>query len=140
MKEVNFAPVQAAFIKLEATAGAGNFASASELNVYKLDVATTLQTIVFDAASYELQQGQSTPVKVTAKYSDGTNQDVTTASMFEIANPLFATVVNGIITGVSQRRNRCYGNVRRKANDGSGCGESGCATKPVYNINRKLQR
>lgn len=102
IKEVNFAPVHAAFIKLEATAGAGNFASASELNVYKLDVATTLQTIVFDAASYELQQGQSASVKVTAQYSDGTNQDVTSASLFEIANPLFATVVNGTITGVSQ--------------------------------------
>ncbi|MBA2940853.1 discoidin domain-containing protein [Paenibacillus sp. CGMCC 1.16610] len=104
LKEVNFAPVHAAFIKLEATAGAGNFASASELNVYKVDVVPvpTLQTIAFDAASYEVQQGQSKPVKVTAQYSDGTNQDVTTASVLEIGNSLLATIANGTITGVSQ--------------------------------------
>ncbi|MZQ83198.1 DUF5110 domain-containing protein [Paenibacillus sp. 5J-6] len=102
VKDVNFAAVSAAFIKLEATAGAGNFASAAELNVYKLDVTPTLQTIAFDSASYDVQQGLSTPVKVTAQYSDGTNQDVTTASLFEIGNPLLATLTGGTITGVSQ--------------------------------------
>jgi alpha-glucosidase (family GH31 glycosyl hydrolase) len=36
-KEANFAPVEAAYIKLEATAGSGNFASAAELKVYYSD-------------------------------------------------------------------------------------------------------
>ncbi|NRF92430.1 discoidin domain-containing protein [Paenibacillus frigoriresistens] len=43
LKEVNFAPVNASYIKLEATAGSGGFASASELNVYKIIEAPTLQ-------------------------------------------------------------------------------------------------
>jgi alpha-glucosidase (family GH31 glycosyl hydrolase)/uncharacterized protein YjdB len=102
VKEVNFTPVNAAYIKLEATEGSGGFASASELNVFKKVVQPTLQTIAFDAASYEVYKGQSAAVKVTAQYSDGTNQDVTTASMFEVGNTAFATFASGTITGVSQ--------------------------------------
>ncbi|MDR6879600.1 discoidin domain-containing protein [Bacillus sp. 3255] len=102
VKEVNFVPVNAAFIKLEATAGVGNFASASELNVYKTVEAPFLQTVSFDAASYVVNQGQFTPVKVTAQYSDGTVQDVTTASLLESGNTHLATVANGILTGVTQ--------------------------------------
>ncbi|MBP1962795.1 LamG-like jellyroll fold domain-containing protein [Paenibacillus aceris] len=72
------------------------------LDSRKNQVAPTLQTIAFDAASYEVNQGQSTAVKVMARYSDGTNQDVTAASTFELGNPLLATVAIGSITGVSQ--------------------------------------
>lgn len=35
LKEANFEPAEAAYVKLEATAGVGDFASAAELNVYR---------------------------------------------------------------------------------------------------------
>ena len=97
MKEVNFTAVNAAYIKLEATAGAGNFASVSELNVYKIIETPTLQTIAFDAVSYEMLKGQKAAVKVTAQFLDGTHQDVTAVSMFEIGNTALATITNGSI-------------------------------------------
>ncbi|BFT71081.1 LamG-like jellyroll fold domain-containing protein [Paenibacillus sp. P36] len=72
------------------------------LDSRKNQAAPTLQTISFDALSYEVQQGQSTPVKVKAQYSDGTNQDVTAASVLQIGNTLLATLTNDTISGVSQ--------------------------------------
>ncbi|MFC5449969.1 discoidin domain-containing protein [Paenibacillus aestuarii] len=101
VKEVNFAPVRAGYVKLEATEGAGGFASAAELNVYKQADAPALQAIVFDSASYEVKEGQSAAVKVTAQYSDGSQQDVTAQSAFELANSSFATIANGTVSGVS---------------------------------------
>jgi uncharacterized protein YjdB len=101
VKEVNFVPVRAGYVKLEATAGSGGFASAAELNVYEQVNAPALQAVVFDAASYEVKEGQSKAVKVTAQYSDGSQQDVTAQSAFEIANSSFATIANGTITGLA---------------------------------------
>jgi alpha-glucosidase (family GH31 glycosyl hydrolase)/uncharacterized protein YjdB len=102
VKEVIFAPVRAGYVKLEATAGSGGYASAAELNVYKQAEAPALQAVAFDAASYEVKEGQSKAVKVTAQYSDGSQQDVTAQSAFEIANSSLATIANGTITGVSR--------------------------------------
>ncbi|MBP1962250.1 discoidin domain-containing protein [Paenibacillus aceris] len=101
VKEVNFAPVLAGYVKLEATAGAGGYASAAELNVYKKDDASALKAVTLDASSYEVKEGQSAAVKVTAQYSDGSHQDVTAQSVFEIANSSFVTIANGMITGIS---------------------------------------
>ncbi|WP_161807565.1 discoidin domain-containing protein [Bacillus sp. FJAT-28004] len=102
VKEVNFAPVRAAYLKLEATEGSGGFASAAELNVYKQVDSLALQAVAFDAASYDVKEGQSAAVKITAQYSDGSKKDVTAQSAFEIANSSFATIANGTITGVSR--------------------------------------
>nr|WP_231571114.1 discoidin domain-containing protein [Paenibacillus sp. VKM B-2647] len=62
-KEANFAPVEAAFVKLEATAGVGNFASASELRVYQVD--TTPPVTTDDAKSGWQRTGQTVQLTAT---------------------------------------------------------------------------
>ncbi|MCR8641324.1 discoidin domain-containing protein [Paenibacillus sp. N1-5-1-14] len=111
LKEVSFTQVNAAYVKLEATAGSGGFASASELNVYKVVQTQVLrsvdpvvpssdvQSIAFDATSYEVEAGQSFPLQLIAEYMDGTTEDVTAQTLFEIEDQSIVSIIDGIVTG-----------------------------------------
>jgi beta-glucanase (GH16 family) len=57
--------------------------------------------IVLDSTKYNLTEGKTHNTIVTAKYSDGTTEDVTSESHFSSSTPLLATVSKeGTVTGI----------------------------------------
>ncbi|WP_314586302.1 discoidin domain-containing protein [Paenibacillus terrigena] len=102
LKEINFTPVKAKFVKLEATEGVGDFASVAELNVYRSSGSQAeLQSIALNASSYTVKVNESTSVQVTAKYADGSSKEVTAQVQWTVAQPTIASLTSGSLKGIA---------------------------------------
>ncbi|MFD0692941.1 discoidin domain-containing protein [Paenibacillus sp. GCM10027628] len=99
LKEVNFAPIDAAYIKLEATAGVGNFASASELNVYKIQETIPVTGIQLDTTAVVLKGEETAQIHATVLPLNATNKKVSWSS----SAPEVAIVDNnGVVKAVGE--------------------------------------
>ncbi|MGG2197972.1 Ig-like domain-containing protein [Paenibacillus validus] len=72
--------------------------------IVNVDVTKRVRSLIKDKQLIELRQGQSEQIKLTAYYDDGTSEDVTAKSDWNIDNGSIATVVNGNVTGQSSGR------------------------------------
>jgi len=92
VKTTRFAATTASYIRLEATAGVGNFASAAEINVFEElgDTETTDVTgVVLDKAEVTLKEGETTELTATILPGNAANKNVTWSS----SNEAIASVV-----------------------------------------------
>ncbi|MHA0856127.1 endo-alpha-N-acetylgalactosaminidase family protein [Paenibacillus sp. CMAA1364] len=104
VKKLRFPSVTATHLKLEATAGVGNYASAAEINVYE-EVSTpqviAVTGVQVDTTQITLQEGATAELTARLQPANATNKNVTWAS----SNNTIATVEvqNGraIVTGIS---------------------------------------
>ncbi|MBP1962247.1 discoidin domain-containing protein [Paenibacillus aceris] len=77
-KTAEFPATRASFIKLEATAGYNGWASAAEINVYRIGVPVT--GVQLDKPQVSLKEGQSAELVATVLPENATNKNVTWAS------------------------------------------------------------
>ncbi|WP_246293904.1 discoidin domain-containing protein [Paenibacillus planticolens] len=104
-KFATFTPTNASYVKLEATAGTGGFASAAEINIF--EVKAVAKTIV-DYKSVAMDTGlgkiPSLPAQIEAVYNDGTTGlvDVAWAPItVDMVSHAGVFTVNGTVAGTS---------------------------------------
>ncbi|CAH1192956.1 hypothetical protein PAECIP111891_00466 [Paenibacillus allorhizoplanae] len=78
-KTAEFPAKRASFIKLEATAGQGGWASAAEMNVYRV-TEVPVTGVQLDKVQVSLKEGQSAELVATLLPENATNKNVTWAS------------------------------------------------------------
>jgi uncharacterized protein YjdB len=69
--------------------------------IVNVTVVKKVRSLIKDKQTIDLRKGQSEDVTITAYYDDGTSEDVTKKSEWNIDNGSVATVVNGRVTGQS---------------------------------------
>ncbi|MGK5509428.1 Ig-like domain-containing protein [Brevibacillus formosus] len=69
--------------------------------VVGVTVTKKVKALTTEDQSLNVRIGNTANVKLTAVYSDGTTEDVTTKADWSIDNPAIATVVNGAIKGLN---------------------------------------
>jgi endo-alpha-N-acetylgalactosaminidase len=80
-KNVTFKPVTATHVKLEAVQGVNNFASAAEINVFSVPVATVPVTgVQLDKPQVSLKEGQTAELVATVLPENAKNKNVTWSS------------------------------------------------------------
>ncbi len=80
-KSVSFKPVTATHVKLEAVQGANNFASAAEINVFRVpDTTVPVTGVQLDKPQASLKEGQTAELVATVLPENATNKNVTWAS------------------------------------------------------------
>ncbi|MDD9265488.1 endo-alpha-N-acetylgalactosaminidase family protein [Paenibacillus sp. MAHUQ-63] len=80
-KSVTFKPVTATHVKLEAVQGVNNYASAAEINVFSIPVATVPVTgVQLDKPQVMLKEGQTVELVATVLPENAKNKNVTWAS------------------------------------------------------------
>jgi hypothetical protein len=69
--------------------------------IVNVTVTKHVRSLIKDKQKIDLRKGQSEQISITAYYDDGSSENVTTKSEWNIDNGSIATVVNGLVTGQS---------------------------------------
>ena len=116
-------PLAVTVVPTTITATSGTRTGTATLTV----IAPQLSSIAFSTTILDLTVGTSSPLAVTATFSDGTTQDVTTISAWTPGNPAIASVaagglgterVTGIAAGIHHHQRHVW---RKNSTDSSHC-------------------
>ena len=112
-KFATFTPTNASYVKLEATAGVGGYASAAEINVFKVNEEVVKTIVDYKSVAVDTGIGRipSLPAQIEAVYNDGTTGlvDVAWAPItVDMVSHEGVFTVNGTVAGTSVQAKAIY--------------------------------